>query len=192
MPFFGRETWIQYRNTVTKLQGKKKQKRGHYIFRTQPSQRERERDRIEERSTRTMAQVQPEESIQENSENDIKETANDAASFKFNAQAPEFVPRSHSQMPISGYFYPCFQILGGAGSSDWFYVGDQDPTSYLIPSTNLALPNCPKNILTHDLQLKIIKQVPFFAIIFCWGCFSKSLYLQSFSLVFAILVVGYF
>ncbi|XP_068466128.1 la-related protein 6C isoform X1 [Phaseolus vulgaris] len=105
-----------------------------------------------------MAQVQPEKKIHDNSEKDTQETGN--SSFKFNAQAPEFVPRSQSQMPISGYFYPCFQILGGCGDSDWFFVGDQDP-SCLIPTASVALPNSSKNILTPDLQQKIVKQVEY-------------------------------
>ncbi|KAJ7946023.1 La-related protein like [Quillaja saponaria] len=104
-----------------------------------------------------MAQAQPEEKIHENPEKDMKETG---SSFKFNAQAPEFVPRSHAQMPVSGYYYPCFQVLGGAGGSDWFYVGDQEP-SYLISNTNAALPNCSKNVLTDDVQQKIVKQVEY-------------------------------
>lgn len=72
-----------------------------------------------------------------------------ATAFKFNAQAPEFVPRSHTTAPapqvspISGYFYPCFHYnggcIGGCGgsggtgvgsqSSDWIYVGGGDPTA---------------------------------------------------------------
>ncbi|GMN37548.1 hypothetical protein TIFTF001_006896 [Ficus carica] len=32
--------------------------------------------------------------------------------FRFNAQAPEFVPRTKTQMPVSGYIYPCLHILG--------------------------------------------------------------------------------
>ncbi|XP_020232812.1 la-related protein 6C [Cajanus cajan] len=107
-----------------------------------------------------MAQAQPEEKIHENPEKDTTAHETGNSSFKFNAQAPEFVPRSHTQMPISGYFYPCFQILGGSGESDWFFVGDQDPAC-LIPSTNVALPNCSKNILTPDLQQKIVKQVEY-------------------------------
>lgn len=103
-----------------------------------------------------MAQAQPEERIHENPEKETQETGN--SSFKFNAQAPEFVPRSQIQMPVSGYFYPYFQILGGSGESDWFFVGDQDP-SCLIPTANAALPNSSKNILTPDLQQKIVKQV---------------------------------
>lgn len=107
-----------------------------------------------------MAQAHREEKIHENTEKDVQETSH--SSFKFNVQAPEFVPRSHTpqpQVPISGYFYPCFQILGGSSDSDWFYVGDQDPSSCLIPTTNVSLPNSSKNILTPDLQLKIVKQV---------------------------------
>uniref|UniRef100_I1KLX1 HTH La-type RNA-binding domain-containing protein n=2 Tax=Glycine subgen. Soja TaxID=1462606 RepID=I1KLX1_SOYBN len=105
-----------------------------------------------------MAQAQPEERIHENPEKETQETGN--SSFKFNAQAPEFVPRSQIQMPVSGYFYPYFQILGGSGESDWFFVGDQDP-SCLIPTANAALPNSSKNILTPDLQQKIVKQVEY-------------------------------
>lgn len=83
-----------------------------------------------------------------------------AASFKFNAQAPEFVPRSHTQVPISAYFYPCFHVLGGgAAPADWLYVADQDPVHF-ISNSNGSLPNSSKNILTHDIQQKIIKQVP--------------------------------
>ncbi|OAP02513.1 LARP6c [Arabidopsis thaliana] len=76
-----------------------------------------------------------------------------ATAFKFNAQAPEFVPRSHTTAPapqvspVSGYFYPCFHynggciggcgggVCGGGGtgvgtqSSDWIYVGGGDPTA---------------------------------------------------------------
>ncbi|CAL1389395.1 unnamed protein product [Linum trigynum] len=110
-----------------------------------------------------------------------------AASFKFNAQAPEFVPRSHStgvaaiaaataaaaaqQMPpISGYFYPCFHYLGAAGGSDWFFLGDQDASSaaaaaYLISNPNLALPNCSNKdspqVLTEELRQKIVKQAEY-------------------------------
>ncbi|KAF7840871.1 la-related protein 6C [Senna tora] len=87
--------------------------------------------------------------------------------FKFNIEAPEFVPRSHTQMPISGYFYPCFQFLGGAGDSDWYYsVDDQEiatpmpTTTCSVPSTEV-MPNCSKNVLTQDLQQKIVKQVEY-------------------------------
>ncbi|EOA32461.1 hypothetical protein CARUB_v10015738mg [Capsella rubella] len=93
-----------------------------------------------------------------------------ATAFKFNAQAPEFVPRSHTTAPapqvspISGYFYPCFHYnggcIGGCGgggtnvgtpSSDWIYVGGGDPTgqhqhvhdpaaAFYIPSPAVQFP----------------------------------------------------
>ncbi|KAB5541365.1 hypothetical protein DKX38_014339 [Salix brachista] len=106
-------------------------------------------------------------------EKEMKETTrpkNDSVSFKFNAQAPEFFPRSHAtatQMPISGYFYPYFDYLGApaAGGSDWFFVGNQDHAAYLISNNpNVAMPNCPtknSDALTDDLRKKIIKQVEY-------------------------------
>ncbi|XVE93316.1 hypothetical protein REPUB_Repub01dG0181100 [Reevesia pubescens] len=88
--------------------------------------------------------------------------SSNAVTFKFNAHAPEFVPRSHTQMPISGYYYPCFHYLGGASASDWFFVGDQEPAAYLISNPNLSIPNCSsKNVLADDLRQKIIKQVEY-------------------------------
>ncbi|XP_022762323.1 la-related protein 6C-like [Durio zibethinus] len=88
--------------------------------------------------------------------------SSNGVTFKFNAHAPEFVPRSHTQMPISGYYYPCFHYLGGAAGSDWFFVGDQEPAAYLISNPNLSISNCSsKNLLTDDLRQKIIKQVEY-------------------------------
>ncbi|KAI9388710.1 hypothetical protein POPTR_009G106500v4 [Populus trichocarpa] len=95
-----------------------------------------------------MAQAQPEEEMSK--EKEMKETTrpkNDSGSvsFKFNAQAPEFLPRSHTaatQMPIS------------------------DHAAYLISNDpNLAaMPNGPtknSDVLTDDLRKKIIKQVEY-------------------------------
>lgn len=106
-----------------------------------------------------MAQAKPGDKHQEVPEMETKDSS--GVSFKFNAQAPEFVPRSHTQIPISGYFYPCFHILGGGGGggSDWFYLGDQEPINLI--SDPKALPNCSKNFLTGDIQQRIIKQVEF-------------------------------
>ncbi|XP_022726602.1 la-related protein 6C-like [Durio zibethinus] len=88
--------------------------------------------------------------------------SSNSVTFKFNAHAPEFVPRSQTQMPISGYYYPCFHYIGGAAGSDWFFVGDQEPAAYLISNPNLSIPNCSsKNVLTDDLRQKIIKQVEY-------------------------------
>ncbi|KAE8672829.1 La-related protein 6C [Hibiscus syriacus] len=84
--------------------------------------------------------------------------------FKFNAHAPEFVPKSHTQMPISGYYYPCFHYLGGvaAAASDWFFLCEQETSNYLNSNPNLSVPNCSsKNVLTDDLRQKIIKQVEY-------------------------------
>lgn len=98
-------------------------------------------------------------------------TSSGSVPFKFNAQAPEFVPRSQTQMPISGYYYPCFHYLGGTvGASDWIFVGDQEPV-YVISNPNVTLPNSSKNVLTDDLKQKIIKQVTLlllFPIGFCF------------------------
>jgi La-related protein 7 len=104
-----------------------------------------------------MAQAQPAEKMQETPEKDMKET-NSTARYKLNAQAAEFVPRSHTQMPISDYVYPaaCFHFLGG--SDNCFYVGDQEP-SYLISNPNVVMPVRSKSTPTDDLQQKIIKQV---------------------------------
>lgn len=106
-----------------------------------------------------MAQAQPQK-IQDSPEKDMKMKETSSVSFRFNAQAPEFVPRSQTQMPISGYVYPCFHFLGGnAGcGSNLFYVGDQDP-AYLISNPNVVPPNLSKTTQTNDLQQKINKQV---------------------------------
>ncbi|KAB2602956.1 la-related protein 6C [Pyrus ussuriensis x Pyrus communis] len=111
-----------------------------------------------------MAQAQPPgEKPQEVPDMEVKENPR-SPSFTFNAQAPEFVPRSHAQMPISGYFYPCFHFLGDSTASpDWFYIGDQELPPYLIsnnPNIN-PLSNRSKNALPDDLQQKIIKQVEY-------------------------------
>ncbi|XP_052194277.1 la-related protein 6C [Diospyros lotus] len=106
-----------------------------------------------------MAQAQPEEKPQEPSEQDAKASSG-SVSFKFNAHAPEFVPRKHAQLPISGYYYPCFHFLGGTGGSDWVYVGDQEPFR-LVSDSAVAVPNCPKNVLSDDLKQMIIKQVEY-------------------------------
>ncbi|KAJ6936802.1 hypothetical protein NC652_011474 [Populus alba x Populus x berolinensis] len=130
-----------------------------------------------------MAQAQPERKTEEiRVEKETKETTkpkndsnkkSDSVSFKFNAQAPEFVPRSHTntnQLPISGYFYPCFHYFGStagaAGGSDWIFVGEQEQAAaYLISNNpNHAMSNFPsknRGVLTDDLREKIIKQVEY-------------------------------
>ncbi|MFQ6620734.1 hypothetical protein Gotur_001517 [Gossypium turneri] len=70
-------------------------------------------------------------------------------------------------LPVSTYYYPFFHYLngddcsGGGGGFDWFFVGKQEPivATYFIPNHNLSNPNFyPKNVLTDELRLKIIKQ----------------------------------
>lgn len=130
-----------------------------------------------------MAQLQPErvveECIQENTTThfEAKKSSNkeDSASFKFNVQAPEFVPRSHTTTtttPISSYFYPYFQYLSGDNAtSDWLYVGDQDTLSY-VPNQNFSA-MLQKDVLPEDVKNKIIKQV--IAFIFFSFLFSATL-----------------
>jgi La-related protein 7 len=155
-----------------------------------------------------MAQAQPERKTEEIcvEKKEMKETTkpkndsnknSDSVSFKFNAQAPEFVPRSHTnttRLPISGYFYPCFHYFGAtasaAGGSDWIFVGDQDhAAAYLISNNpNHAMSICPsknRGVLTDDLREKIIKQVlilclkPHLCCVFRWLSVSSLFILVS-------------
>ncbi|KVH93263.1 la-related protein 6C [Cynara cardunculus var. scolymus] len=121
-----------------------------------------------------MAQAHPDEKLQEKLEKETitttakRDEKREISSFKFNAQAPEFVPSSRTQSPVSGYFYPYFNYLGmggndGSGSGDWIYAGagDQDQQMHLFTNPNVLIPNYSKNVLTDDLQQKIIKQVEY-------------------------------
>ncbi|XP_055808766.1 la-related protein 6C-like [Solanum dulcamara] len=90
---------------------------------------------------------------------------NGVGSFKFNVQAPAFVPRkSHAtKIPISGrYLYPCnFQNVNtGAPNNNKIYGGDQDTTSFLQEPTFVSSLS-QKDILPEDLRLKVIKQVEY-------------------------------
>ncbi|XP_013584645.1 PREDICTED: la-related protein 6C [Brassica oleracea var. oleracea] len=111
-----------------------------------------------------------------------------ASSFKFNAEAPEFVPQSRAAVPtpqvspISGYFYPCFHYSDGGGTavgsqaSDWFFVGGGDPAqhphvhdpaaAFYVPSPAVQFPvnqnsSPSSSLLSDDLRLKIVKQVEY-------------------------------
>ncbi|PKI47480.1 la-related protein 6C [Punica granatum] len=117
-----------------------------------------------------MAQAQPCERDQGISEtgSSIKDTSTCAVSFKFNAQAPEFVPRSsQATLPdLSAYYYPCFQFFSSeTGGSDWLFVGDTTDSGFLIhggASAGTAVPaNCSRNVLGDHLQQKIVKQVEY-------------------------------
>lgn len=120
-----------------------------------------------------MAQAHREEKPQEMNMKDATFTTSSSGSFKFNAQAPEFVPQAHTQVPVSGYFYPYYHLLDGSTSGpDWFYVGDQDPVSFVSSST--ATPSySSKNVLIDDLRRKIIKQVFFLhGCMFFYSCYE--------------------
>ncbi|XP_071729975.1 la-related protein 6C [Rutidosis leptorrhynchoides] len=128
-----------------------------------------------------MAQAQPEEKLQENNrekayKKDEKKEISNSNSFQFNAHAPEFVPSSHTQIPVSGYFYPCFNYVGlgmgpndSVGPVDWVYVagggvgvgGDQDHQVQFFSNPEVVTPTYSRNVLTDDLQQKIIKQVEY-------------------------------
>ncbi|XP_022948237.1 la-related protein 6C-like [Cucurbita moschata] len=120
-----------------------------------------------------MAESNPEKKVNPNPEMEVvkqavngdagvgSSTSNGDLSFKFNAQAPEFFPRSQTQMPVTGYFHPYFHFLGGApATSDWFFIGDQEPT-YLIPNPTIPLPNFSKNPRSDDIHQKLVKQVEY-------------------------------
>ncbi|KAK9077277.1 hypothetical protein SSX86_005614 [Deinandra increscens subsp. villosa] len=119
-----------------------------------------------------MAQAHPEDKLQEksdqkdeNNKREISISNSNSNSFKFNAHAPEFVPSSHTQIPVSGYFYPCFNYVGVSGNEvpDWVYVagGDQDQQVQFFSNPDVVIPTYSKNVLTEDLQQKIIKQVEY-------------------------------
>lgn len=103
-----------------------------------------------------MAQV-PEKKIQNTAEKCTKKI-NDGMSYKFNARAREFVPRTYNQMPVSGHFYPGFNLLGrsSGGGSDCLFVGCQEPPApYLISNPAVvAPPHRTKTILTDELKAK--------------------------------------
>ncbi|GMI88214.1 La related protein 6c [Hibiscus trionum] len=89
-------------------------------------------------------------------------TGSNGVTFRFNAHAPEFVPRLQNQIPVSGYYYPWFHYHCGDAApavSDWF--GDQEPVTYMVTNPNLSIPNFPSNLLNNDLRQKIIKQVEY-------------------------------
>ncbi|KAK1431212.1 hypothetical protein QVD17_14511 [Tagetes erecta] len=107
-----------------------------------------------------MAQAHPQQKLQENIQKDTSSN-----SFKFNAHAPEFVPSSHTHIPVSGYFYPCFNYVGVSandvsGSPDWVYVGGGDQDQF-FSNPDVVIPTYSTKVLNEDLQQKIIKQVEY-------------------------------
>ncbi|KAK1418215.1 hypothetical protein QVD17_27358 [Tagetes erecta] len=90
-----------------------------------------------------MAQIQKLEEIKQKEKEE--ETRPNSSCFKFNAGAPEFVPTSHTQIPVSGYFYPCFNyvVVAGNDSPNWVYVAEQDP---FFSNPDVMLPDDDKHI----------------------------------------------
>ncbi|KAK4491106.1 hypothetical protein RD792_001829 [Penstemon davidsonii] len=96
-----------------------------------------------------------------------------SGSFKFNAAAPEFVPRlniSGPAQPLTGYFYPCFQYIDGTTCGSWIYVTDHQETAtvpLLQPKPNSksgsgnTQHNAKEIVLSDDLKAKIIKQAEY-------------------------------
>ncbi|CAA0826452.1 La-related protein 6C [Striga hermonthica] len=98
--------------------------------------------------------------------------SNSGGSFKFNVAAPEFVPTltpapAQAHVPITGFFYPCFQPIDGTTGS-WIYVTDQEIAMPLVhPKPNnddkVGSPQNkqppPKEIaISEEIKRKIIKQ----------------------------------
>ncbi|KAH6813384.1 hypothetical protein C2S51_022402, partial [Perilla frutescens var. frutescens] len=130
-----------------------------------------------------MAQMSPRDYEAREKEESKSESRRSSGSFKFNVAAPEFVPTlaqavapaaapAAAQLPITGYFYPCFQSMDGTTGS-WIYVSDQEISIPLVqpkPNPKLASAHInahsqnqqPKEVaLSEDLKLKIIKQAEY-------------------------------
>lgn len=76
-------------------------------------------------------------------------------SFKFNAGAPEFVPRSQAQtqLPVTSYLYPYVPYVDGISCGSWIYVADQETTFPVVD------PNLASDDNDDELNQIIIKQV---------------------------------
>ncbi|KAG6432940.1 hypothetical protein SASPL_104534 [Salvia splendens] len=110
----------------------------------------------------------------EESQSENRQSSGGNGSFKFNVAAPEFVPTMASpaaaQVPVSGYFYPCFPSMDGTTGS-WIYVSGQEISlpSLVQPKPNgkVASPHSaqhhqPKDsALSEELKHKIIKQAEY-------------------------------
>ncbi|GFP85451.1 la-related protein 6c [Phtheirospermum japonicum] len=87
-------------------------------------------------------------------------------SFKFNVAAPEFVPTlaaqplapASAQVPITGFFYPCFQSIDGTSGS-WIYVADKDITIPLVQSKPNEKLGSAQNQQQHQPQQQQAKEI---------------------------------
>lgn len=137
-----------------------------------------------ERELDTKEDLQNEDRIRDRSRSSA---AAEGSSFRFNASAPEYVPalvKSPVQVPVAGYFYPCFQYVDGttATAGSWVYVSDQEIAIRMVqskpavkaettqtsssPATSPPPPQQQQQqnqakeiILTDEIRAKIIKQV---------------------------------
>ncbi|KAL0334813.1 UNVERIFIED_CONTAM: La-related protein 6C [Sesamum radiatum] len=78
-------------------------------------------------------------------------------SFKFNAGAPEFVPRSQAQteLPVTSYLYPYVPYVDGISCGSWIYVADQETT---FPAVE---PHLVSDDNDDELNQMIIKQAEY-------------------------------
>ncbi|XP_073042479.1 la-related protein 6C-like [Primulina eburnea] len=96
--------------------------------------------------------------------------------FKFNAAAPEFVPKSQAaEVSTMGYFFPCLPYIDGNSGGSWIYVAagqeacnipmvsDQKPKNKAAAASGGALPQHREkgNAISDELKQKIIKQVEY-------------------------------
>jgi len=117
-----------------------------------------------------MAQVNPTGKKDDDGikEEEKKNESTTSGTFKFNAAAPEFMPKSQAstQVPISGYIYPLIEYIDGSGGK-WIYVSDQGTIPHLVtPNANVKghsgqSHHHSKDVLSDELRQKIIKQVEY-------------------------------
>lgn len=97
--------------------------------------------------------------------------------FRFNAAAPEFVPRSQAtEVSMMGYFLPCLPYIDGNNGGSWVYVAAGQETCNM-PMVSDQKPNVKaaaaavagalpqhrekENAISNELKQKIIKQVEY-------------------------------
>ncbi|XP_041993573.1 la-related protein 6C-like [Salvia splendens] len=119
-----------------------------------------------------MAQMNEHEYAREKEDSERRSSSSGgggSGSFKFNVEAPEFVPAPAA--PITGYFYPCFPSMDG-GTGSWIYVSDPEmaiplavqprPNGKAAASAHISPHHHPKEaVLSEELKQKIIKQAEY-------------------------------
>ncbi|MQL87268.1 hypothetical protein Taro_019811 [Colocasia esculenta] len=77
--------------------------------------------------------------------------------FKLNAEAPEFVPRSHAAPVSTGFFHPWYGFMG-SNASDWFRLMGQEPLRLFSDGVEYQLSNA--NLLANDSLMKLMSKDP--------------------------------